>query len=66
MKRIRIIQPTDWSFEPMNQYNATGGDAFSVSRFGYELFGEYGIDVDYCVPDYSKPLAKILRRILKL
>ena len=66
MKRIKIIQPTDWSFEPMNQYNATGGDAFSVSRFGYELFGEYGIDVDYCVPDYSKPLAKILRKILKL
>ena len=66
MKRIKIIQPTDWSFEPMNQYNATGGDAFSVSRFGYELFGEYGIDVDYCVPDYSKPLAKILRRFLKL
>lgn len=34
-RRIKIIQPTDWSFEPMDQYNAEGGDAFSVSRFGY-------------------------------
>lgn len=63
---IKIIQPTDWSFEPMNRYNATGGDVFSVSRFGYELFPEYNIDVDYYVPDYSKPLAKVLKKVLKL
>lgn len=65
-KKVRIIQPTDWSFEPMNQYIANGGDAFSVSRFGYELFRSKGIEADYFSPDYSKPIAKILKKLLKL
>lgn len=65
-KRIKILQPTDWSFEPMDAYIASGGDAFSVSRFGYELFKSRGIDVDWISPDYSKKSTRFLRRILKL
>lgn len=64
--KIKIIQPTDWSFEPMDKYIANGGDAFSVSRFGYELFESKGIDVDWFSLDYSKPIAKFLVKILKL
>lgn len=64
--RIKIIQPTDWSFDPMDQYNANGGDAFSVSRFGYELFESKGIAADWFSPDYSKLSAKILKKIFKL
>ncbi|MDD3252112.1 MAG: glycosyltransferase family 4 protein [Lachnospiraceae bacterium] len=65
-ERIRIIQPTDWSFEPMDNYIKNGGDAFSVSRFGYELFPNKGVQVDWVVPDYGKWYAKILRKFLKL
>lgn len=65
-KRIRIIQPTDWSFEPMDSYIKNGGDAFSVSRFGYELFDRKGIDVDLIVPDYSKKTNRLLVKVLKL
>lgn len=65
-ERIRIIQPTDWSFKPMDDYIKNGGDAFSVSRFGYELFKERGIDVASITPDYSKWYAKVLRKLLKL
>lgn len=65
-ERIRIVQPTDWSFEPMDNYIKNGGDAFSVSRFGYELFKERGIDVLSVTPDYSKWYAKVLRKLLKL
>lgn len=64
--RIRIIQPTDWSFEPMDTYIKNGGEAFSVSRFGYELFKDRGVDVDYIVPDYSKTINKLLKKLLKL
>ena len=65
-KQIKIIQPTDWSFEPMDKFIADGGEAFSVSRFGYELFESKGIHVDWFSPDYSKRSAKLLRRLLKL
>ena len=63
---MKILQPTDWSFEPMDNYNKNGGDAFSVSRFGYELFPEYGVDVDYYVPDYTNLVARMLKKLLKL
>ena len=65
-QRFKVLQPTDWSFEPMDKYNSSGGDAFSVSRFGYEYLRDYNIDVDFYVPDYSKTYAKLLKKILKL
>jgi glycosyltransferase involved in cell wall biosynthesis len=65
-RRIKIIQPTDWSFKPMDDFIASGGEAFSVSRFGYELFKEKGVDVDVVSPNYNKWITRFLTRILGL
>ena len=64
-KKLRVLQPTDWSFQPMDDYIQQGGSAFSVSRFGYEIIRQE-FDLEYIVPDYSKLYAKILTKILKL
>lgn len=65
-KRIKILQPTDWSFKPMNDFIAGGGDAFSVSRFGYELFKPKGVDVDYISPNYNNFIVRLLAKLFKL
>ncbi|GGF81832.1 glycosyltransferase [Wenyingzhuangia marina] len=64
-RRIKIIQPTDWSFKPMDDYIASGGEAFSVSRFGYELFKEKGVDVEVISPNYDKWITRFLTKILR-
>jgi glycosyltransferase involved in cell wall biosynthesis len=65
-KCIKILQPTDWPFQPMDDYIAKGGDAFSVSRFGYELFKDKNVDVDWIAPHHHKKITKILTKLFKL
>ena len=64
--RIKILQPTDWSFKPMNDYIKSGGEAFSVSRFGYELFESRGVDVDWVSPNYNSSIVRLLAKFFKL
>ena len=64
-RKIRVLQPTDWSFKTMDDYIAKGGAAFSVSRFGYELLRKE-FDYNYIVPNYEKWYAKLLTKFLKL
>lgn len=64
-KKIRVLQPTDWSFKPMDDYIDQGGAAFSVSRFGYEILKDE-FDYEYIVPNQDKWYAKLLHKLLKL
>jgi len=64
-KKIRVLQSSDWSFEPMDKFIAAGGEAFSVSRFGYELLiKQKDIEIKVVSPNRSKKLAIFIFKLL--
>ena len=64
-RKIKVLQLTDWSFEPMDEYIQKGGEAFSVSRFGYEYLRQW-CDLEWITPSHKGVMQKILERLLGL
>lgn len=65
MKKLRVIQPSDRSFEDIDNFIESGGKAFSVSRYGYEnLKMDNQVELTLLVVDSKNILVRILRPFL--
>jgi glycosyltransferase involved in cell wall biosynthesis len=66
MKKIRVLQPSDRSFQKMDDFISSGGEAFSVSRYGSEILKNVeDIDLKLIVSEDGHILVKALKPILK-
>jgi glycosyltransferase involved in cell wall biosynthesis len=66
MKKITVLQPSDRSFEKMDDFINAGGIAFSVSRYGYEILKEIDdLDLNLLVVEGDQTFVKILKPFLK-
>lgn len=67
MRKIKVLQPSDYSFDRIIEAKAQGKEAFIVSLFGYEyLSQEKELDITVIYPDRNKRITKILTKLFKL
>lgn len=66
MGKVKVLQPSDRSFDSMDRFIESGGVAFSVSRYGYEYLCKVeDFELDLLVSKDSDPIIKLLKPILK-
>lgn len=62
---MRVLQPSDRSFEAMDSFIQSGGAAFSVSRYGYEYLKKAkGIDLNLITSTEKSGLVRFMRKFL--
>lgn len=66
MKKIKVLLPIERSFKDMDKFISEGGEAFSVSRYGYEILkDDPDIELQTLESKNSDFFVKLLRPFLK-
>lgn len=66
-QKIRVLQLSDWDFNPIDDYNKSGGQACDCARYGVEyLRKSQRIDLNVFWPDDRKKATRILTKYLHL
>ena len=65
IKKIKVLMPSDRSFKEMDDFCQGGGEAFSVSRYGYEILKNSStLDIDVMECNDQHPVIKFLKPFL--